>query len=898
MANTKIQAYKFVSPAAGRAMGGAVAAARVTTLAINRLGGTITSVANATKDIERIAAASQNLERKQEVLERRRLRREKDQDAEEAAELRKLEKGDPAAGRKKPDQKAKKGIKGALGWLEQFLSPLGLLFKKLIAIGIIKETLDYIGDPTKMAELELFLHKVNVVFTKLYEFSSGLVNWGLDGFSKLSDPEGDFGSKITGLGQLITGIIGLKYLMNPFSLIADIMGLMDWMMGNTPGGDAGKGGGDLPNTKSIAKKYGNAAAKQYKSLLKQNKNGAKVFLNSLENGKSLRGAMRDAEKAIKRIDLNKPKAKKGPLGKLGDWFNNNVKSKIPTKDAIGSKVTGIKDTIGDFLGKKKTQTGNLMDNIGQKWTQGKKGFGNWFNRGKDWIMDTGSKKLQQGVEVGTKLWQKTQTALANQAKRISGMVNGTIDGAIGGFNKLKKGAQDTVVKKILAPVQSLLDPLFKKVGGIGKNLISNLTNMPGIKPILDYLSTKGIKGFSGFGKLASEIGPKLLVGIGGIVNLLFSYERFRSKDSLGGLIEGVSGIFDLSSLFTGGAGSGVSSALDLYMFVRDMMPFINPEWDLMKQENKLVNALGLGSFKGQVENVTSKLPPLGDITKMFKGNVSDPLKEGVSDTSDKVKKKGWWPFAEGGQLQEMLFGRIWKGVKNIGKSVWKGVQSVGNTIGKITSNPLVSTALSFIPGAGPILAAVNAGVALTQGNPLQALMAGANHFFPGTMGKISDFMDSDWGRLGTSLITGDLRGAANIGLNMIPGDLGGFKGHLTSFINDPNPMNLLGNIAEEMGMGGLFNAVTGFMAGDYQQAIQQVGAELGVDPKVLGVAKNISANWSKEGGISQEYVMQQALDFIPIPVIVEKIQAIPTPIPINIDEGDVHGALTGLMSRM
>ena len=78
--------------------------------------------------------------------------------------------------------------------------------------------------------------------------------------------------------------------------------------------------GEMPSMKSI----GDAAAKQYIKLLKQNKNGAKVFLNSLENGKSLRGAMRDAEKAIKRIELNKPKTKKGPLGKLGDWFNNNI----------------------------------------------------------------------------------------------------------------------------------------------------------------------------------------------------------------------------------------------------------------------------------------------------------------------------------------------------------------------------------------------------------------------------------------------------------------------------------------------------------------------------------------------------------------------------------------------
>ena len=204
MANSKIQAYKFVSPAAGRAMGGAVASARVTTMAINRLGGTITSIANYTKDIERIAAASQKLEKQQEILERRRLRKERDLAAEEAAEVDALEKGNAQAkaAKKKPDNATKKGIKGALGWLEQFLGPLSALFKKLFAIGVIKSTLEYIGDPQKMEELKLWLHKVEVVFTKLYNFASGLVNWSLDGFSKLSDPDGDFGQKITGLGQL------------------------------------------------------------------------------------------------------------------------------------------------------------------------------------------------------------------------------------------------------------------------------------------------------------------------------------------------------------------------------------------------------------------------------------------------------------------------------------------------------------------------------------------------------------------------------------------------------------------------------------------------------------------------------------------------------------------------
>ena len=50
------------------------------------------------------------------------------------------------------------------------------------------------------------------------------------------DPNGDFLSKITGLGKLLVGIIGLRYLMNPFALIGDILGLMD-MLDSDPGMD-------------------------------------------------------------------------------------------------------------------------------------------------------------------------------------------------------------------------------------------------------------------------------------------------------------------------------------------------------------------------------------------------------------------------------------------------------------------------------------------------------------------------------------------------------------------------------------------------------------------------------------------------------------------------------------
>ena len=72
-----------------------------------------------------------------------------------------------------------------------------------------------------------FLDKALFVFDKLFSWASTLTNKVLDGWSALFDKDGDFGSRLRGLGDMMLGIIGLKYLMNPFSLITDILGLLD-----------------------------------------------------------------------------------------------------------------------------------------------------------------------------------------------------------------------------------------------------------------------------------------------------------------------------------------------------------------------------------------------------------------------------------------------------------------------------------------------------------------------------------------------------------------------------------------------------------------------------------------------------------------------------------------------
>ena len=64
-------------------------------------------------------------------------------------------------------------------------------------------------------------------------------------------------------------------------------------------------------------------------------------------------------------------------------------------------------------------------------------------------------------------------------------------------------------------------------------------------------------------------------------------------------------------------------------------------------------------------------------------------------------------------------------------------------------------------------------------------------------------------------------------------------------------------------------------------ALTQVGSELGVDPKILGVAKEGQKMLSGEKSFSAEYAMQQVMEFIPIPMVIEKLTPIPQAVPIN-----------------
>ena len=184
--------------------------------------------------------------------------------------------------------------------------------------------------------------------------------------------------------------------------------------------------------------------------------------------------------------------------------------------------------------------------------------------------------------------------------------------------------------------------------------------------------------------------------------------------------------------------------------------------------------------------------------------------------------------------QQMFLGGV---VKKIGGAV----SGIGKTVGKIASNPLVRTAASFIPGAAPIMAGVNMATNLMQGN-----------FNPMAM-----------------------------------------LGSVTGMFNLPPMMtNMMNNVS------GVMNTVSSAMGGNFSPIINQVGSQAGFDPRTMKVIDNVTSKALGTGGLSAEYAMQQAMEFVPVPMVIEKIVPMPTAVPINTGAGVVTAAPSSLNQRL
>ena len=993
MASTKIQPFKFYNPGTSSIKSPVVLAARKQVLATNRLGKTVEGIGSLVKDIEMINIKMVKNDKLRERAERQRTQREADQRAEDAAEKGAIKKASKARVGSKLKNQAKKSLKGGFSWVEKFLGPVGNFLLSLGAFAVTNEILDWVSDESNREKLATFLDKALFVFDKLFSWASTLTNKVLDGWSALFAEDGDFGSRLKGLGDMMLGIIGLKYLMNPFSLITDILGLLD-LADEVPDPD--------PNRRNKRPKPGadelGPDGKPKKPKPKGNR-FTRFLSTQLENlKKPLRSALgvrtlnpfgdnrRGYDKYVDELLGNKP----GPLSNLVDnsatqikRFQNFGTGLIDSMSTEADKVLKSESTqklfknldpknlwnatvdrslqLADSLGFDEARRQNVVE-TGQKLLDDAveggtalmdkfKKQGESITKGVFGFLDTSWKNLtfqegtafRSGAEItgknitfqeGSTFRKAADSAMKFAAEKATAIRNG-INSQFAKFgnmvNELGTAGKNFVMEKLVGPLLDNLKKPIKFVMGLGAKFGDQLRKIPYVGKLIEALKKNGINGLGDFGEKAKKfIGANGWPIIGGIFGLVSAYDRLTSNDPTGSVFDFASALFDLSSApfivppLGFAPGSGISFGIDLFMLARDLAGMAFPDFDPREPEDALIAKLGMSGLQNGLRSIGEKLPSFDEIGAIF----------GQAKEQDKPPGEGKSIGGAVQEPQEYFLGGIVKGISRAVSGVVKGVSnavsSVGNFVGGVVNNPIVRTAAMFIPGAAPIVSGIGAISSLASGNPMGAVMMGLNHFAPGMMAgvngvldKVTGFLDSPIGQIGQNLMTGNFMNAANIGLGMIGGPVGSlgqqilggdFSGAIKSGLGmiSPdlanladsvlsggfNPSSMIKGAAQHFGLGGLVDAITGMSSGDPTKAIEMIGAELGIDQKVLATVDNVATKALSKDGLSAKYALKQALDFVPIPLIIEKIEPILQAVPINIERTKVVRAVETTLSKI
>ena len=247
MASTKVRKYRIVASSfkspiklsTARKRGIRISTAKVCT-SFNRLGAVFESVGHIAADMRDHLDGRKDMIHAMHQDLRESLQLTRDQKAEDEAEgkgkqAREIEgNGEDAI----KEQDKKKG--GLLEWLGRFLKPFEKIIAWIARTAISRKLLQWIADPKNADKLiNIFdtLKKVGAFIMKWASFAVGGILDGLagifGGIGKIKNGKlGGVWDLIKGLGSLFVGIIALKglgYLLNPFSLISDIMNLMDMM---------------------------------------------------------------------------------------------------------------------------------------------------------------------------------------------------------------------------------------------------------------------------------------------------------------------------------------------------------------------------------------------------------------------------------------------------------------------------------------------------------------------------------------------------------------------------------------------------------------------------------------------------------------------------------------------
>jgi len=205
-----ITAYKLVSPEISQ-KSTVVNAINLNTYAVNNLGVAVTSIANTISDLRGISDAKSKIDKKNILIERRQERLEKDKQAESSEEIVKDKPN------KKDESKLKSGLKkttkGAFGWLQNFLGPLGSLLLDLGAFALTKKALDYFSDPENSIKIKTFLERSQFVFDKIKELSGDITSKVSDGLDFIFGKETTIEQRLEAFGKIALAIGGMGAIL-------------------------------------------------------------------------------------------------------------------------------------------------------------------------------------------------------------------------------------------------------------------------------------------------------------------------------------------------------------------------------------------------------------------------------------------------------------------------------------------------------------------------------------------------------------------------------------------------------------------------------------------------------------------------------------------------------------
>ncbi|AIX40371.1 hypothetical protein Syn7803C108_9 [Synechococcus phage ACG-2014d] len=540
--------------------------------------------------------------------------------------------------------------KNPLGWLEKILGPFGNLFAWLARTAISRGILEWFSDEKNLKKMEDIFNTLKMVGDFVYKLVTFSVGAIFDGLAKIfggakAIANGNLGGAwdmIVGVGTLLTGIIGLKalsYLLNPFSLIQDAMTLFDALQSSDDIPDPNNPKPKTtptPNTNNVRSKaeiLENIKKRHGFKNLEQAEEYARLRKVAKQSGEELTEA--GIEALVKQARKNKPA---GLLGRLGNTLED---VSVSAAEGIKSSLMQFADFLGDHA---KNLKGVLIDKpaavIAEQIKDARKKYGLSGSAAEIYarFSDKAKKAWETSLDIGKKYGDRARTLGANLKSKAGDAVAWADNGLKGAGNWVKNFA----TAKIVEPLGKFFEPMMKPIKAMAGQVMGKVMSSGAGIMMEEYLQKKGLSLLEPK-PLIQRIGGKALPIVGGLINLLFAYDRLTDGDVVGAGIEALSAAFDLSGAFGFAAGPYVSLGLDVFSLFRDLIPGIRQMEDAM-----------IGSIpgaKGLIDQVNTfakdNLPagPLKALIGMFT-NEEGQKPEGIDKDEDKAPE-----LAKGGGLK-------------------------------------------------------------------------------------------------------------------------------------------------------------------------------------------------------------------------------------------------------